>query len=58
MKQLNDFVPAGHPLRSIRDVLNVALERMDEEFARMYSAAGRQSIAPEKLMRALILQVL
>lgn len=58
MKTLNDFVPADHPLRPIQEILNVALDRMDERFAAMYSACGRESIAPEKLMRALVLQVL
>jgi transposase len=58
LKTLNDFVPADHPLRPIREILNVALERMDQRFQTMYSAFGRESIAPEKLMRALILQVL
>jgi transposase len=58
VKTLNDFVPADHPLRPIREILNVALDRMDQQFAEMYSAFGRESIAPEKLMRALILQVL
>jgi transposase len=58
MKALNDFVPADHPLRPIREILNVALDRMDEHFAAMYSAFGRESIAPEKLMRALVLEVL
>jgi transposase len=58
MKTLNDFVPADHPLRPIREILNVALQRMDQRFQTMYSAFGRESIAPEKLMRALILQVL
>ena len=58
MKTLNDFVPADHPLRAIREILNVALDRLDEQFAAMYSAIGRESIAPEKLMRALVLQVL
>jgi transposase len=58
VKTLNDFIPADHPLRAIREILNVALDRMDEHFAAMYSAFGRESIAPEKLMRALVLQVL
>lgn len=58
IKTLNDFVPADHPLRAIREILNVALDRMDEHFAARYSAIGRESIAPEKLMRALVLQVL
>ena len=58
VKTLNDFVPADHPLRPIREILNVALDRLDQQFAAMYSAFGRESIAPEKLMRALVLQVL
>ena len=58
VKTLNDFVPAAHPLRAIREILNMALDRMDQQFAAMYSAFGRESIAPEKLMRALVLQVL
>lgn len=58
MKTLDDFVPADHPLRPIREILNVALDGMDQRFAAMYSAFGRESIAPEKLMRALIVQVL
>jgi transposase len=58
MKALNDFVPADHPLRPIREILNVALAGMDQPFAAMYSVFGRESIAPEKLIRALVLQVL
>src|ERR1700709_2238749 len=59
--QLDDFVPKDHPLRPIRTWLNGLLERMDDVFARMYEAdakGGRPSIAPEKLVRALLLQVL
>jgi len=58
VKTLNDFVPAGHPLRPIREIVNVALKEMDALFARMYSEFGRESIAPERLLRALILQAL
>jgi transposase len=47
VKTLNDFVPADHPLRAIREILNVALARMDERFAAMYCEFGRESIAPE-----------
>ena len=50
------LVPADHPLRLIRGVVNSALERLSPEFARLYSAYGRASIAPEKLLRALLLQ--
>lgn len=61
MAKLDDFVPANHPLRPIRAWLNDALGRMDSVFSRMYESdakGGRPSIAPEKLIRALLLQVL
>lgn len=59
--RLEDFVPATHPLRPIRKWINEALANMDEKFSAMYEAdvkGGRPSIAPEKLMRAMLLQVL
>ena len=59
--RLEDFVPANHPLRPIRLWMNEALAKMDERFSAMYEAdvkGGRPSIAPEKLMRAMLLQVL
>ena len=59
--RLEDFVPASHPLRPIRQWVNEALSAMDESFSAMYEAdikGGRPSIAPEKLMRAMLLQVL
>jgi transposase len=59
--RLEDFVPATHPLRPIRKWINEALVNMDEKFSAMYEAdikGGRPSIAPEKLMRAMVLQVL
>ncbi|MBB3005362.1 transposase [Paraburkholderia tropica] len=61
MSRLDDFVAANHPLRPIRQWLNDALTRMDPVFSRMYESdakGGRPSIAPEKLIRALLLQVL
>lgn len=58
VKRLDDFVPKVHPLRDIRDVLNGALKQMDGCFAQMYADGGRYSIAPEKLVRALVLQML
>src|SRR5215469_130846 len=51
-------VPADHPLRAIRTMVEVALRNMSKEFATMYAKAGRPSIAPEKLLRALLLQIL
>jgi transposase len=59
--RLEDFVPASHPLRPIRVWMNDTLAKMDEKFSVMYEAdirGGRPSIAPEKLMRAMLLQVL
>ena len=50
------MVPAGHPLRLIRPVVNAALERLSGEFDKLYATGGRDSIAPEKLLRALLLQ--
>src|SRR5271156_2209561 len=50
------LVPADHPLRLIRGVVNAALERLSPAFGKLYSAYGRASIAPEKLLRALLLQ--
>jgi transposase len=50
------LVPADHPLRPIRVLVNRALERLSGEFDKLYAAGGRDSIAPEKLLRALLLQ--
>ena len=50
------LVPVGHPLRLIRPLVNAALDRLSGRFERMYAATGRASIAPEKLLRALLLQ--
>lgn len=51
-------VPADHPLRPIREMVEVALKELSRSFARLYADWGRPSIAPEKLLRALLLQVL
>src|SRR5579863_1345215 len=51
-------VPADHPLRPIRLIVDRVLVRLDRQFEQMYSAMGRPSIAPEKLLRALLIQVL
>ena len=51
-------VPADHPLRPIRIMVDVALKGLSRSFQRMYVDWGRPSIAPEKLLRALVLQVL
>ena len=51
-------VPLDHPLRPIREMVNQALAELSGQFQTMYSREGRPSIAPEKLLRALLLQVL
>lgn len=51
-------VPEDHPLRPIREMANRALKKLSPRFARIYAAGGRPSIAPEKLLRALLVQVL
>jgi transposase len=51
-------VPSTHPLRAIRQITDRVLCQLSELFSRMYSQMGRPSIAPEKLLRALLLQVL
>ncbi len=51
-------VPADHPLRAIRQMTDHILAKLSQKFAHMYSTIGRPSIAPEKLLRALLLQVL
>ena len=51
-------VPADHPLRPIRRMTDAALHRLSPRFERLYSDMGRPSIAPEKLLRALLVQAL
>ncbi len=61
LKKLDDFVPDSHPLRVIRTMVNKALAEMDGLLTQMYAdqiKGGRPSIAPEKLLRAMLLQVL
>jgi transposase len=51
-------VPKDHPLRKLRPLVDGALRQMSRRFAAMYARVGRPSIAPEKLLRALLLQIL
>jgi transposase len=51
-------VPATHPLRAIRQITDTVLTQLSHRFSQIYSQVGRRSIAPEKLLRALLLQVL
>src|SRR6188472_1039447 len=51
-------VPADHPLRAVRRITDRALERLSPRFGTLYVKFGRPSIAPEKLLRALLLQAI
>jgi len=51
-------VRADHPLRPIRRLTDTALQRLSSRFDALYSTTGRPSIPPEKLLRALLLQIL
>src|ERR1700741_4838707 len=53
---LEDRVPANHPLRVIREVVNEVLVALDAEFSAMYSDLGRASIPPERLLRGSLIQ--
>jgi transposase len=51
-------VRKDHPLRAIRTVVDEVLRSLSPRFSRMYASEGRPSIAPEKLLRALVVQML
>ena len=53
---LEKRIREDHPLRAIRAIANVALKSLSGEFAKLYSPLGRESIPPERLLRALLLQ--
>lgn len=54
---LNGRVPAAHPLRPLKQVVDAILISMSAEFDARYAVLGRPSIPPERLLRALLLQV-
>ncbi len=55
---LEQRIPADHPLRPLRAMVDEVLRELSRDFDSLYSRVGRPSIAPEKLLRALLLQVL
>ena len=55
---LTQRIPADHPARQLRTLVNRALARMDAELEKLYSDTGRPSIAPERLLRVMLLMVL
>jgi transposase len=54
---LEQRVPADHPLRAVRKLTDAVLGTLSAEFDALYAASGRPSIAPEYILRALLLQV-
>jgi len=54
----DDLIPADHPLRPIKLMIDEGLRALDEKFGAMYSPFGRPGIPPERLMKALLLQAL
>lgn len=54
---LESFVPKDHPLRAVQALVNRSLKGLNDLFNEIYADTGRQSIAPERLIRALLLQV-
>jgi transposase len=55
---LEERIPQTHSLRPIREMVDEALDRLSAEFCKLYAQIGRPSIAPEKVLRALLLMVL
>ena len=56
--KLDERVPHDHPLRSIKILFDQALTHIDWKLSLIYSERGRESIPPERLLRALLLQIL
>ena len=56
-RQLEQRVPQDHPLRAVRKLTDAVLRTLSPEFDALYADSGRPSIAPEYILRALLLQV-
>jgi len=56
-KSIEDRIPADHPIRPLKKLVDEALENLSSDFDRIYAKTGRQSIPPEQLFRALLLQI-
>ena len=56
-RTLEQRVPQDHPLREIRRLTDLVLRSLNQEFDSLYSASGRPSIAPEYVLRSLLLQM-
>jgi transposase len=56
--QPGDLIPADHPIRRIRRVVDAVLVELDDEFTAMYASGGRPSVPPEQLLKATILMAM
>ena len=56
-KSIEERIPEDHPIRALRDLVDDALGRLSRDFDKMYAKGGRPSIPPERLLRALLVQV-
>ena len=56
--QPGDLIPADHPIRRIRKVVDVVLDELDGEFDVMYAKSGRPSVPPEQLLKATVLMAM
>src|SRR5437899_7528624 len=56
--QPGDLIPADHPIRRIRKVVDAVLDELDDEFDVMYASKGRPSVPPEQLLKASVLMAL
>ena len=54
--RLEDRIPADHPLRAIRELVDAALRDLSRAFNKLYADEGRPGVPPERLLRALLLQ--
>jgi transposase len=54
---LEERVPQDHPLRRIREIVDGILRAMANDFDGLYAKTGRPSVPPERLLRAVLLQI-
>ena len=54
----DDLIPAGHPIRRIKVVVDEVLASMDDVFDGMYALSGRRSVPPETLLKATVLMAM
>ncbi len=57
-RTLEQRIPASHPLRNLRKLVDDLLMTLHDDFAALYAKTGRPSIPPERLLRACLIQTL